>query len=138
MDIRAALVQFMVLNPDIFEPYCYPLSVEAHTQKMRSHSIWGTHAEIVALSLYLGKPVFVALDKGNGKFYWAKYMAHHNTTLMFPLKSCFEYQVDLDHVELCHVNNNHYDVPVSSDGSIPHVPPYQGDVSTSSADPIIV
>ncbi len=41
-DIRKLLVQFVSLNPSHFQPYCFPSTVEAHTDKMKNNHVWGT------------------------------------------------------------------------------------------------
>ncbi len=60
-DIRKLLVQFVSLNPSHFQPYCFPSTVEAHTDKMKNNHVWGTHVDIFALSLCFAIPVFVAI-----------------------------------------------------------------------------
>ena len=85
-EILTELVQFTVLNQSYFPAFCNPLTVEMHTQKMINNFVWGSHVEIYAISLYLGIPVFVALDRGTGEFYWAKYELSERTDekLLFP------------------------------------------------------
>ena len=140
-DIRKLLVQFITLNPSHFQSYCFPLIVKAHTDKMKDNHVWGTHVEIFAFSLYFVIPVFVAMDKGINKYYWAKYCKSptQDANLVFPADSRITFPTDISHIEICHVNNNHYDVVINADGSIPKTPPYSGTASSSLAmDSIII
>ncbi len=118
-DIRKLLVQFVSLNPSHFQPYCFPSTVEAHTDKMRNNHVWETHVEIVALSLCFAIPVFVAIDKGNNnKYYWAKYCKFptQQANLVFPAEPHFTLTTDKSHIEICHIYNNHYDAVLNDDG----------------------
>ena len=105
---------------------------------MSNNFVWGTHTECFALSLYFGKPMFVALNKGE-EYYWAKYMCRKqdNKPVVFQSHEV-KLPADLSHFEVCHVNDCHYDVILSADGSIPHIPPYTGDASTSAPDSIVI
>ncbi len=129
----------MVLNPTYFNSYCHPLTVEEHTRKMRNNFVWGTHAEIFSLSLCFRKPVFVGLNKKGHMYYWAKYMCleEDDKQVVFPPNE-IELQSGLHHFEICHVNNCHYDVSLTAAGSIPHIPPYIDDKSTSAADTVCI
>ena len=134
LDVRAQLVDFILLNPSYFQEYCIPSTVAAHVRSMRNIFVWGTHVEIYAMSLYLGVSVFVSMNKGNGQYYWAKYKLSQNQKepkLLFPTATKLSLPMNTEHIELCHVNNCHYDVPVLSCGSISVCPPYIGDTSTS-------
>ena len=71
--IRIMLVDLMAQNASYFNSHCHPLSVEEHTKQMRNNYIWGRHAEIRALSLYSQMPVFIAMEKEPGQYYWAQY-----------------------------------------------------------------
>lgn len=135
LDVRVQLVEFILLNPSYFQNYCSSLTVAAHARRMRNIFVWGTHVEIYAMSLYLGVSVFVAMNKGNGQYYWANYKLpqKENEKLLFPaeIKCSISLPVNIQHIELCHVNDCHYDVPVLADGSLSVCPPYVGDASTS-------
>ena len=65
------------------------------------------------------------MDKGNNKYYWAKYCKSptQDANLVFPADSLITFPTDISHIEICHVNNNHYDVVINADGSIPKTPP---------------
>ncbi len=100
---------------------------------MEDYCTWGTHVEIFALSLYFNKPVFVVLDKGQRNYYWAKMLLKQEADVVFPNDCQLHIQPSINHFELCHVNNNHYDISLSTDGSLSTMLPYQGSVSTSLA-----
>ncbi len=128
MDVRSLLFQFVTLNQACFQAYCLPLRVEEHTRRMSQNYVWGTHVEIFSLSLYSGKPVFTAVNKGQ-EYYWAKYMGP-SQPLVYPSHQ-IKLPADLDHFEICHVNNCHYEVCLTDDGgTIPNTPPYIGNAST--------
>ncbi len=129
LDVRSQLVDFILLNASYFQEYCIPSTVAAHARSMRNLFVWGTHVEIYAMSLYLGVSVFVAMHKGNGQYYWAKYKLSQKTKLLLPTGTRLSLPMNTEHIELCHVNNCHYDVPVLSCGSISVCPPYIGDTS---------
>ena len=141
-EIRAELVQFTLLNLNHFSGYCKPLTAEMHTRNMKNNCIWGTHVEIYALSLYLKIPVFVALDKGSGEFYWAICQVHlrNDEPLLFPSPSnnSLVLPANIRHIEVCHVNNNHYEVPVTADGSVSCIPPCIDDASTNASVLIVL
>ena len=67
-------------------------------------------AEIRALSLYSQMPVFVAMEKEPGQYYWAQYkcIKKANTELALPSAQIAQ-PGNLSHFEICHVNGNHYD-----------------------------
>ena len=106
---------------------------------MSSNYVWGSHVEIFALSLYFGMPLFIALDKGHRQYYWAKYdmSPKQGDKLLFPSGNKITLPAGLSHIELCHVNNCHYDVPLTIDGSLPKIPPYNSDASSSLTATII-
>ena len=73
---------------------------------------------------------------------WAKYQlsARIDQKLLFPSPSncTIALPADICHIELCHVNKDHYEVPVTTDGSVSHIPPYIGDASTSAGSAIVL
>ena len=99
---------------------------------MRNNHVWGTHAEIFAVSFcFPQKPVFVATNKGS-MYYWAKYECKVQEDLQVTFSTATQLPiVSQNHFELCHVNHSHYEVVFSSDGDLPHTPPYVADSSTS-------
>ena len=99
---------------------------------MQNNFVWGTHAEIFSMSLCIGKPVFVAVK--SNKYYWAKYVCKRKDQMIS--LSCtytphLELPLGLDHMEIGHHNNNHYEVILNTDKSLPCIPPFTGDVSSS-------
>ena len=101
---------------------------------MQNNFVWGTHTEIFCMSLYLGKPIFVALnnDKRN-EYYWAKFAcSQRKTTLprIFPSSSSIQLQLPpgLDHMELCNISQTHYEVVLTTYQALPCTPPYIGDI----------
>ncbi len=136
--VRSVLVKFVEMNNSYFKPYCFPSTVKSHTNKMKNNCVWGTHVEIFALSMYFNKPVFVILDKGYSNYYWAKMFLSQKPDLSFPTDCQLNTQVDINHFELCHVNNNHYDISLCTDGSLPREPPYQSSASSSLACDTVV
>ena len=102
-------------------------------RRMKNNFVWGSHVEIFAASLYFSKPVFVATCKTNQEYYWAKYHCQLTSEKVLygtnyqPLPTVIEYSI-----ELCHLNNNHYDCSISiGSNSFSVAPPYIGDSSTS-------
>ncbi len=90
--------------------------------------------EIFALSLYFSMPVFVVRDKGHHNYYWAKMSSSSQAAdLIFPSDCQLKLTSDIDHFEICHMNSNHYDILICTDGSLPKERPYQNNASTSLA-----
>ncbi len=83
LDIRKLLVEFIGLNCSLFRSYCHPLSVKDHIDKMKNNYVWGTHAEVFALALYFSIPVFVAMERSNREYYWAKYGMSQTPSVIF-------------------------------------------------------
>ena len=106
---------------------------------MSSNYVLGSHVEIFALSLYFGMLLFVALDKGHRQQSWAKYdmSQKQDDKLLFPSGNKITLPAGLSHIELCHVHNGHYDVPLSIDESLPKLRPYSSDASSSLTATII-
>ena len=133
-EVRTFLVQFISMNPSYFKTYCLPLTVQDHVKQMENNFVWGTHAEIFAVSLYFTKPVYVALYKdkdGNGPYYWAKYMCREGINQLHFTSETMKLPNQLKHLELCHVNGNHYEVVLNTNKTLPLSPPYTGDSSCS-------
>ena len=99
---------------------------------MQNNFVCGTHAEIFSMSLCIGKPVFVAVK--SNKYYWAKYVCKRKDQMIS--LSCtphLELPLGLNHMEIGHLNNNHYEVILTTDKSLPRIPPFAGDVIVSSS-----
>ncbi len=60
--------------------------------------------------------VFVAMERSNREYYWAKYGMSQTPceNLIFPTNFHATLPNDLDHAEICHVDRNHYDVVISA------------------------
>ena len=133
LHLRSVLVEFMDLNSSHFTSYCLPSTVQEHTCRMSQNFIWGTHAEILAKSLYFGKPVFVAMKKAEESFYWAKYgdCQTNVNQIVFPSVEP-KLTTELSHFEICHVNCTHYDIVLHQvNNNLSCTPPFVGSQSTS-------
>ena len=137
-DMRLVLVEFMALNPSYFTAYCHPSSVQNHVCRMKQNYVWGTQAEILAATLFFKKPVYVALQKSEcGEYYWAKYSSETNEQqLVYPNhETTFMLPAEVNHFEICHLNNNHYEVVVTiNNKTFPVNAPYTGDSSAFCVD----
>ena len=75
--IRHLLVDFELLNPSIFIPYCHPLTVKEHAARMTHNHEWRTQTDIMAAAAYFQVPaVYVALKRrpdAYGQYYWAQF-----------------------------------------------------------------
>ena len=128
--IRSLLVQFVENNPESFTAHCHPLSVGDHVKKMKLNYVWGSHCEILAAALLFKVSVFVALRKSDGgPYYWAKFSSRDTN---FNLPQGIEALTVPHHIELCHLGN-HYNVVMSSNGSLPQTLPYQDDKSSNQS-----
>ena len=78
----------------------------------------------LALSLYFDKPVFVFLDKRHKSYYWAKMYLKREDNLLFSTEFELSIKTKSNQFELCHVNNNHYDICLCTDASFPEQQPY--------------
>ena len=133
--IRSLLVQFIDSNPESFIAYCFPLSVGEHVQKMKKNYIWGSHCEIAAVALLFKIPVFVALKKHDGgPYYWAKFSTKDTE---YNRPDGIESLTVPNHIELCHIGN-HYNIVMSSNGSLPQTMPYQEDTSSNEGSKSVV
>lgn len=130
-EVRLLLVTIVEKNPSYFTSYCLPLPVQQHAQEMAQNKKWGTHVEIFAASLFLKKPIYVAVRRSNS-YYWAKYLCLPEDDLLLLPKTAVA-TVKVEHsIELCHINDNHYDCVVMSDTNyFSTAPPYIGDSSSS-------
>ena len=119
--VRASIVDVIEKNPKPFAPLCHPSTVVKHNiiDKMKKNYTWGTDVEIFALSALLCKPIYVAVQ-GSKQYYWAKYMLGTTTV---PANNLPWQVFQNNHLEICHVNSNHYDVCVTSDGQLPGTAP---------------
>ncbi len=70
MELRSYLTEFTSLNESHFIALCHPKTVADHVQHMKSVFVWGTHVEIIAVSLLLNKPVM----------YKSTYLTHQSRT----------------------------------------------------------
>lgn len=136
--IRTLLVDIIKKNPETFKNYCLPSSVEKHTTIMKQDSTWGSHVEIMAMSLLLRRPIYVALDRSIGNFYWAKCQILDGDKCIIPSHNLAFPPQTFGHFELCHVNGNHYEVPVTFDGFLPTSPPFLGNSSSSSGEDVVI
>ena len=137
--IREAVVEVISLNENSFRSYCLPDTVTEHVEKMRNNYIWGTHAEIFAFSVLVFRPVFVATEKHDRTYYWAKHTCSQSTQFQFTSLKDLDKQLEkISHIEICNVAGVHYDVSLTKDGELPICPPYNGDLSTSTNNPVVI
>ena len=137
--LRQAIVEVITLNEDCFKSYCLPNTVLEHAKKMKNNYVWGTQAEIFALSVLVFRPIFVATVKRDLTYYWANHMCSHSSQFKFtPLKDLHENLEKLSHLEICNVGGVHYDVALTKDGQFPTTPPFNEDRSTSVDNPVII
>ena len=116
-----------------------PNSVSEHAEKMKNNYVWGTQAEIFAISVLVFRPVFVATVKRDLTYYWAKQMCSHSSEFKFtPLEDLHENLEKLSHLEIFNVGGVHYDVSLTKDGQLPRSTPYNEDWSTSAGIPVVI
>ena len=132
LDMRSFLTEFMSLNPSEFVAFCNPLSVSDHLSNMKQNFIWGTHAEIFAAAISFRRSVFVAVPKTDQQYLVLGkiIMMVNQTTISYSLTTVPELLHDsLTHFEIC-LENYHYDVVLTSDGSTSCTPPFTGESSS--------
>ena len=130
--LRSLIVDFMILNMSLFTAYCHPATVEEHTSRMKRNYEWGTHAEIFAFAIYFKVPVYTAIQSTQfgSPYYWAKFSSLPAEDVIYP-QNIISLPPRVNHFEICNINNNHYDVVLTSNNSFPSTAPYVGDTSSS-------
>ncbi len=120
--VRKVLTNFINLNRKYFKQEC-DSSVKKHTKNMIKEGVWGTNAEIRALSLYFNKPVFVALERYSSYCWASMTYTQEDKKLSFPQEEKLSITTGINHFEIYCVNNYHYDALVCTDGSLPRTLP---------------
>lgn len=81
--------------------------------------------------------VFVAVRRSrNGTYYWAKYSSKDEDLYIPPnnTKPLPTLPQSVTHIEICHVNGNHYNVVVNSNGVFTSTMPFEGDSSSNNGE----
>ena len=71
--IRNLLMDFIILNCDIFSKYCEARkrTLQEHVAHMKYDTVWGTDIEIRAAASYLKLPIFVSTQRSKSmEYYW--------------------------------------------------------------------
>ncbi len=133
-------MEFIGLNCSLFRSYCHSLSVKDHIDKMKNNYVWGTHAEVYLHWLSIFPFLCLLLWREVIANIIGRSMACHKTpSVIFPTDFHATLPNDLGHVEICHVNRNHYDVVINAvDSSLPKTVPYNGTASSSAVNSIII
>ena len=136
--IRAYIVEIIALiNVAVFSIYCHPTSVDQHVHVsiMKNNCVWGTHAEIYAMSAASMLSIYTAVQKSSediNSYYWAQYRLS-NVDIIHP-NDCSDIMSaakNINHFEICLINRNHYVVVLTMYNDLPDTPPYCGDSSSS-------
>ncbi len=124
LDIRKLLVEFIGLNCSLFRAYVIHYLWRSHWQEI---IMFGGHMQkyLHRLSIF----PFLCL------LLWREVIANIIGRSIFNFFNWFScHSNDLDHVEICHVNRNHYDVVINAvDSSLPKTVPYNSTASSSQA-----
>ena len=136
--VRSLIVNFMILNPSLFTAFCHPATVTEHTTRMKQNGQWGTHAEILAFAICFKVPVYTAVQRKNfSSYYWAKFSSSTEDMVIHQADKTISLPLNIKHIEICNINNIHYNVILTSKNSLPSTAPYIGDTSTNHDLPII-
>lgn len=124
--IRKLLIDFIVLNQDIFCKFCKERTLEEHVAHMKYDTIWGTDIEIRAAASYLQRPIYVCTQRSRSLEYYWDYFAPLTTRMPTSgdyFDNIYHSRPLPIHLEICHSNRCHYDVITMSDGSPATSPP---------------
>lgn len=123
------ITEFTINNADYFTAHCHPNSVQVHVQRMRKPCAWGTHVEITALAAMLEIQIFVAIKKNKNEYYWASYGARDDQKWVNLIQIVSDKP---HHMEICH-ENDHYDVILTANGTLPSTLPPAAIMSTNNS-----
>ena len=109
-------------------------SVEDHVNHMKQDKSWGTNAEIIAAAYLFKIPVFVATKKDSPHYYWAQFKGSDSLTFPEATKQ-ITVPENISHIEVIHLTDpEHYNVVVTSDGTLSKIKPFKGDRSSNFND----
>ena len=134
--IRHQLTQLIKENPTEFNEQLTQ-SVEDHVNHMKQDKSWGTNAEIKAAAYLFKIPVFVATKKDND-YYWVKFQKSDSLPTLSEAPEQIKVPKNICHMEVIHLNDDHYNVVVTSNGIPSKSMPYEGDKSSNFNDVVPV
>ena len=123
--IRASIALFSELNVECFKKYCTASKVMEHIRCMKHQAIFATQMEAHATASCIQRTVYIFTQKrGSGEYYWEKFdpLPPHTLKLL-PVEYRILLHPFMVHLELCHVNNCHYDVVTMFNGELSPYPP---------------
>ena len=133
--IRSQLIQLIDKNPTIFKNDCLPLSVKEHVKEMSEDQCWGTNAEITAAAYLFKIPVFVATKKTSSYYYWTQFQGSDPLLTLPEASEKIEVPKNISHIEVIHLTDpEHYNVVVTSNGTLSKSKPFKGDRSSNYND----
>lgn len=124
--IRKLLIDFIVLNRDIFSKYCKEHTLEQHVAHIKYDATWGTDIEIRAAAAYLQRPIYVCTQRSQSLEYYWDYFAPLTTAMLTSgdyFANIYHSRPLPSHFEICHSNRCHYDIITMSDGNQATSPP---------------
>ena len=84
-------------------------------KRLKQPGQWGTHVELKAASGILKLPIYIytSTSRADGQYAWNKIVpdSRHSEITNVPY--------DLNHIELCHTKDVHYDLIVLTNGTYP-------------------
>ena len=110
--LRKIIMEFISINPDTFKQFLSNNSenIIEHCKTINNLGTFGTQVEIYAFSYFLNLPIYVYSMVGLASSWrWLHYRPK-NTLKYNPLYSNLPLPPpDNYHIELCHINGNHFD-----------------------------
>ena len=125
ISVRASIALFSELNAESFKKYCTSSKVMEHIWSMKHEAVFATQMEAHATASCIQRTVYVYTRKsGNGEYYWEKFDPLPPHTLKaLPVEYRILLHPFMIHLELCHINNCHYDVVTMFNGEPSPYPP---------------
>ena len=110
--VRASIALFSEINVECFKKYCTTPKVMEHIRCMKHEAVFATQMEAHATASCIQRTVYIFTQKsGNGEYYWEKFDPLPSHTLkLLPVEYRILLHPFMVHLDLCHVNNCHYDV----------------------------
>ena len=104
---RCYIANFLLKNELEFQPFL-TTPVEDHVQEMQHKRIWGTALELLAVASLMQLPVYTYTPIHQGVYKCVFYNPLIESSLKFPKEPYPTQADDLNHIELLHTSECHY------------------------------
>lgn len=115
---RIELLNFVANNRAMFEPIVMDGDIESHLLRMQHLTVWATQVELQAAASLYQIPVYIlTFPKQLDTYNWQCYQPWAPSNLNFSHNEPLPNQLsNLDHIELLHLRNCHFDCILHEEG----------------------